>query len=621
MRRGLWIVGLLGLATFSGCGRSEAQRSAASPHPPGATMTSAKSVVPASAPMAGSDGSASTRLYTEHAPSDAPLARMVRTPARETGEAKSAADDLSFAPKGDAKPRHFRSEPGAEKPADARLARIDGERPMSGPAARPEMVPPAADESRGPSPPSRPRQQAGQLTAGSLDDQRNFPEYLDFVNKSPLRARLPNYLPSSRVVVTVRNDKGDRIPDARIAIRPVPTDKGQPIVDVELVTESDGRAVFLAGLDYPYEPQSFQVRVTAPNTAPHETECSSKDGEWTIVVPQAPHALPTRLDLALVIDVTGSMTDELEFLKAEIDEIAARVKDQYPNITQRFGLVVYRDHGDEFVTRKFDFTESLADFQKSLNVQRAAGGGDYPEAVPEALEAALSLNWSNEGAARVMFLIGDAPPHDRDTGRTFQTVRTLRQRGVNVFPVGASGVKDEAEYIFRAAAFVTRSQYLFLTDHSGVGAPHAKPQASRYEVERLDQLMIRMIAWKLSGEEYQAERVIDVGGTETPQPTNPQPATRFSAIAVPARGLPQPGSPTAPPVRRPDISASWIGWFPWNSSAFELLWKGCLAIAVVGLLLGSSLWTGCRQLCSRAPHEGPLGPAPSNAPAGVPPGA
>lgn len=545
---------------------------------------------------------------------------MERVPARETLEVKGGGGGGSpFPPSTDAKPHSFRATPAAEKPADARLARIDGERPMSGPAARPEALPPAADESREPTPSPRPRQQAGQLTAGSLDDQRNFHEYLDFVKKSPLRGRAPNYFPSSRVVVTVRNDKGDRIPDARIAIRPIPTDKGQPVIDVELVTESDGRTVFIAGLDYPYEAQQCQVKVTAPNTAPHETECSSKDGEWTIVVPQAPHVLPTRLDLALVIDVTGSMTDELEYLKAEIDEIAARVKEQYPNITQRFGLVVYRDHGDEFVTRKFDFTESLTDFQKNLNVQRAAGGGDYPEAVPEALEAALSLGWSNEGAARVMFLVGDAPPHDRDTPRTFQTVRTLRQRGVNVFPVGASGVKDEAEYIFRAAAFLTRSQYLFLTDHSGVGAPHAKPQASRYEVERLDQLMIRMIAWKLSGEEYQAERVIDVGGTDTPQSTTRQPATRSSAIAVPVVSPPQHTSPANPPVQPQDDSMSWSGLFPWNSSAFELLWKGCVAVAVVGLLLGNSLWTGCRRAWTGSSPEGPLGQAPTNVPAGLPP--
>ena len=31
-------------------------------------------------------------------------------------------------------------------------------------------------------------------------------------------------------------------------------------------------------------------------------------------------------------------------------------------------------------------------------------------------------------------------------------------------------------------------QYLFLTDHSGIGNPHAKPTTSNYTVERLDQL-------------------------------------------------------------------------------------------------------------------------------------
>lgn len=497
------------------------------------------------------------------------------------------------------------ADPKAEAPmaGEGRAARevatrdflTDPRRPAAPPAMKGD-VPAFKDESRPTDPAPRPQHQAGQLTAGSIDDQRGFAAYLDFVNRSPLRPRLPMYLPSSRVVVTVRNDMGERVPEARVLIRPVTPNPGPPSVDVELLTGADGRTVFLAGLDYPYEPLTCKVTVTAPNTPPHETECSTRDGEWTIVVPKAPHALPQQLDLALVIDVTGSMTDELEYLKAEIDEIAARVKDKYPNITQRFGLVVYRDHGDEFVTRKFDFTESLTDFQKNLSAQRAAGGGDYPEAVPEALEAALSLQWSNDGAARVAFLVGDAPPHAGDTGRTFQAVNTLRKKGVSVFPVGASGVKDEAEYLFRAAAFVTQGQYLFLTDHSGVGSPHAKPQAARYEVERLDQLMIRMIAWKLSGEEYQADRVIDVGGTEIPSTSALPPAGRSTHTAVPSTVLPAAPSPAVSSTSPSHISF-------WEGDAFQLLWKGTLAVAVVGVLLGNSLWSGWKTCCRNAGDE------------------
>ena len=53
-------------------------------------------------------------------------------------------------------------------------------------------------------------------------------------------------------------------------------------------------------------------------------------------------------------------------------------------------------------------------------------------------------------------------------------------------------------------------QYLFLTDHSGVGNPHAEPHVPDYQVERLDRLMIRMIASELSGKRFAADEVIAV---------------------------------------------------------------------------------------------------------------
>lgn len=55
---------------------------------------------------------------------------------------------------------------------------------------------------------------------------------------------------------------------------------------------------------------------------------------------------------------------------------------------QRFALIVYRDQGDQYVSRRFDFTNSLDDLRSELSRQRAAGGGDMPEAVHIALEQA-----------------------------------------------------------------------------------------------------------------------------------------------------------------------------------------------------------------------------------------
>jgi hypothetical protein len=204
------------------------------------------------------------------------------------------------------------------------------------------------------------------------------------------------------------------------------------------------------------------------------------------------------------------MGDELEYLKVEIDHIAAEVHARFPNVDQRFGLILYRDQGDAYVTRSFDFTASLPDFRRTLAAQTAAGGGDYPEAMHLALEQSTQLAWRGAATARVVFLVADAPPHSQFAERTLAAVQKLRHAGVTVFPVASSGVKEQAEFIMRAIGFLTQGQYLFLTDHSGVGNPHAKPQAPSYSVEKLDQLMIRMIAEKLSGRAGLPQDVIAV---------------------------------------------------------------------------------------------------------------
>ena len=75
----------------------------------------------------------------------------------------------------------------------------------------------------------------------------------------------------------------------------------------------------------------------------------------------------------------------------------------------------------------------------------------------------------------------------------------LRRLGVSIYPVAASGVAAEAEYIMRTAALFTLAEYLFLTDDSGIGNPHAEPHIPCYVVQRLDTLMTRMIRTQLAG--------------------------------------------------------------------------------------------------------------------------
>src|SRR5581483_2381207 len=168
--------------------------------------------------------------------------------------------------------------------------------------------------------------------------------------------------------------------------------------------------------------------------------------------PAAQSKLPKHLDLAIVLDTTGSMGDELKHLQAEIRGIAAAVHKKYPEVKQRYALVLYRDEGDEYVTRSFDFTESLEEFHKRLLAQSANGGGDEPEAMHRGLEDALQLRWREAETARVLLLVGDAPPHAQYMGRTLKAADALRQRGVAIYPVACSGYNDACEFVMRSCA-------------------------------------------------------------------------------------------------------------------------------------------------------------------------
>jgi len=355
--------------------------------------------------------------------------------------------------------------------------------------------------------------QSGTLTAGSIDDHDRFDAYRQFLSESlqnDAAETLPRLAIGRRVMIQVVNSAGLPVGDARVVVQHTDSWQNQREV-IDVTTGSDGRAMFLTGIDGGTDGQEFQVSVHGPRGEKAYSKLMRLAGQsWHIVLPDAPALRPTRLDLALVIDTTGSMGDELEYLKAEIDDIAATVKNMFPNVDQRFALIVYRDEGDQYVTRSYDFTESLSAFRSKLATQRAAGGGDYPEAVHLALEQAGQLTWRDRETARMLFLVADAPPHDRFANRSLDAVQDLRHQGVRVFPVASSGTRLKAEFVLRAASFLTMGEYLFLTDHSGVGNPHAKPHTPEYTVEHLNRLMVRMIAQQLAGRRLVPQEVIAI---------------------------------------------------------------------------------------------------------------
>jgi len=120
-----------------------------------------------------------------------------------------------------------------------------------------------------------------------------------------------------------------------------------------------------------------------------------------------------KIEVCFVLDTTGSMTGLIEGAKQKIWSIANEIATAKPTPDIRFGLVAYRDRGDEYVVKTFDLTNDLDAVYAQLKSFRADGGGDLPVSVNEALdEAVRKVSWSaDRGVLKMIFLVGDAPPH------------------------------------------------------------------------------------------------------------------------------------------------------------------------------------------------------------------
>ncbi len=202
------------------------------------------------------------------------------------------------------------------------------------------------------------------------------------------------------------------------------------------------------------------------------------------------------VDVAFVVDATGSMGDEISFLKAEMNDIIFQSKQISNKLNFRFANVYYRDEGDSYVTKSMNFNRILTESSSFIDEQFAGGGGDYPEAADVALDSAINkLSWSENARARILFLILDAPPHEGTTvnERLQRLILQAAEKGIRIVPIGASGINKSTEYLMRALALGTNGTYTFLTDHSGIGNSHIKPSTDSYEVETLNAIMVRIM--------------------------------------------------------------------------------------------------------------------------------
>jgi len=153
-----------------------------------------------------------------------------------------------------------------------------------------------------------------------------------------------------------------------------------------------------------------------------------------------------RIDVVFVLDTTGSMGGLIQAAKEKIWSIATTLASAQSAPEIRMGLVAYRDRGDAYVTRVVDLSTDLDSMYATLMDFQANGGGDGPESVNQALHDAIhKISWSQQaGTYKVVFLVGDAPPHMdyQDDVKYPVTLREAKAQGIVVNAIQSGQLAD-----------------------------------------------------------------------------------------------------------------------------------------------------------------------------------
>jgi len=342
----------------------------------------------------------------------------------------------------------------------------------------------------------RPEPQYGQLTAGEWNDNDHYDYFLNVLNNNDWYS-MQDYWGFNnweRYTITVTNAEDQGISGATVAFYDeqgevyyqIMTDHtglayAYPLIHQGSGTEMDIRMkVFYKDQVYDFADMVMNAEDNSYDLTINENTVTNND-----------------VDIMFVIDTTGSMSDELDYIKKEIENVVTEVQRQNANnLNIRLSINYYRDVTDEYVVRSYPFTTDIDTVVAQIGNQWADGGGDYEEAVETALmDGITGHDWNIDAKSKLLFLVLDAPPHHNDnTLSSLKDIVTLTsEMGIKIIPVASSGVDKETEFLLRFLSMTSGGTYVFLTNDSGIGGSHIEPTIGEYQVEYLNELLVRLI--------------------------------------------------------------------------------------------------------------------------------
>ena len=185
------------------------------------------------------------------------------------------------------------------------------------------------------------------------------------------------------------------------------------------------------------------------------------------------------LDLCFVVDTTGSMGDDIQNAKENMEGILEHLADKTDNY--RVALIDYRDFDDRSKASEdypfkiqLNFTNDNETITNTIQSLDLGNGGDNEETVYSALMAAVGLDWRSN-AKKVIIIMGDAAPLDPepyteytyadvlvalfaadinlDLGHSDKRVVDVFDTSlINVFSIGTNASADAADFFEKISA-------------------------------------------------------------------------------------------------------------------------------------------------------------------------
>ncbi|MCL2039192.1 MAG: carboxypeptidase regulatory-like domain-containing protein [Bacteroidetes bacterium] len=342
--------------------------------------------------------------------------------------------------------------------------------------------------------PNQPDAAAGLLTAGELNDFTKWKLWED-IQETDLNEHINIWKihPNERYVAQLTNPSGSAIVNAKVTLK---DNQGNNIW--QTWTDNTGKAELWSNILTDSTPNTgkpyyiefeYQKQTKTMEAAPFYVKINTMEMNVNCNEVNA-------VDIDFIVDATGSMGDEIRYLQEELYDVIKKIETNNPHLDLRTGSIFYRDFGDEYIIRRSEFDKDINKTIDFIKEQKADGGGDYPEAMDIALyESVENREWRENTISKIIFLILDAPPHALDSciKQVQRQVRIAAMKGIRIVPIVCSGIDKSTEYLMRAIALATNGTYVFLTDDSKIGDSHIKPTTDKYEVEKLNHILLRII--------------------------------------------------------------------------------------------------------------------------------